>query len=415
MPSNNSESHVIPCRVCGTKITSFMSFGSMPIANGFLPPDRTASEYFFELAPAFCRHCSMVQLMQQPAKEKMFHENYAFFSSTSRHMQTHFKAFSDMAIGGACAGRPDPFVVELGSNDGIMLQHFHSAGIRHLGIEPSQNVADVARAKGIATLSEFFTVALADRLVAEHGHADAVLSANVICHIPDIHAVAAGVARLLKPDGLFMFEDPYLGDMIAKTSYDQIYDEHVFIFSAISVSSAFGQHGLELVDVAPQVTHGGSMRYVLAPKGSRPVSPNVQALYDRERAQGLNQAETFVQFRKNCESSRSALRELLESLKSTGKRVAGYGATSKSTTVLNYCGISSDLIPYICDTTPIKQGKLSPGMHIPIKPYEAFTSDYPEYAVLFAWNHKTEILAKEQEYAARGGRWVVFVPKIAIE
>jgi methylation protein EvaC len=415
MTTNITEGNGRLCRVCGAKILPFMSFGKMPIANGFLPPDRTASEYMFELAPAFCRGCSTVQLMEQPAREKMFHENYAFYSSTSRHMQTHFKAFSEMAVSKACTGRKDPFVVELGSNDGIMLQHFQSAGIRHLGIEPSQNVADVARAKGINTLSEFFTVELADRLVAEYGHADAMLSANVICHIPDIHSVAAGVARMLKPDGVFMFEDPYLGDMIAKTSYDQIYDEHVFIFSALSVSAAFGQHGLELVDVAPQVTHGGSMRYVLAPKGSRPASPAVQVLYEKERAQGLNREETFVQFRRNCESSRDALRDLLALLKRDGKRVAGYGATSKSTTVLNYCGITKELIPYICDTTPIKQGKVSPGMHIPIKPYDAFTAEYPDYAVLFAWNHKNEILAKEQQYAAQGGKWVVFVPKVAVE
>jgi methylation protein EvaC len=407
--------NMILCRVCDATITPFMSFGKMPIANGFLAPNATASEYFFELAPAFCQRCGTVQLMEQPAKEKMFHENYAFFSSTSRHMETHFKAFSDMAISRACAGRADPFVIELGSNDGIMLQHFHSAGIRHLGIEPSKNVADVARAKGINTISEFFNVELAARLVAEHGHADAVLSANVICHIPDIHSVAAGVAQLLKPDGFFMFEEPYLGDMISKTSYDQIYDEHVFMFSAISVGSAFGRHGLEIVDVVPQATHGGSMRYVLAPTGSRPVSPRVPAVQEKERSQGLDSEHTFTQFRKNCEVSRAAFRKLLESLKAKGKRVAGYGATSKSTTVLNYCGVSEDLIPYICDTTPIKQGKVSPGMHIPIKPYETFKTDYPDFTVLFAWNHKNEILAKEQDYAARGGKWVVFVPEVAVE
>jgi methylation protein EvaC len=404
-----------PCRVCRKGIAPFMSFGKMPIANGFRSSDNTASEYFFELAPAFCRDCGTFQLIEQPAKEQMFHENYAFFSSTSRHMQAHFKAFADMAIARACTGRNDPFVVELGSNDGIMLQHFQNLGVRHLGIEPSQNVADAARAKGIETISEFFTVELADRLVAKHGRADAVLSANVICHIPDIHEVAAGVARLLKPDGLFIFEDPYLGDLVAKTSYDQIYDEHVFIFSAISVGAAFGRHGLELVDAVPQVTHGGSMRYMLAPKGSRAVSPNVQALYEKERLQGLDKEETFFQFRKNCESSRDALKKALQSLKDEGKRVAGYGATSKSTTVLNYCRISRELIPYICDTTPIKQGKLSPGMHIPIRPYEAFKADYPDYAVLFAWNHKNEILQKEQEYTAQGGKWVLFVPEVAIE
>lgn len=392
-----------------------MSFGKMPIANGFLTAGQFASEFFFELGPAFCSLCRMFQLIEQPAPERMFHENYAFFSSTSRYMQTHFKAFADLVISRVFSKRNDPFVVELGSNDGIMLRHFKDAGFRHLGIEPSQNVADVARSQGIQTLSEFFNLELADRLVAQHGHADAVLSANVMCHIPDINGVAAGIARLLRPDGVLMFEDPYLGDMIAKTSYDQIYDEHVFIFSATSVAWAFSQHGLELIDVMPQATHGGSMRYVLAPKGSHPISPNVGALLEKERAQGLQKSETFDQFHRNCEVSRKALRDLLESLRCEGKRVVGYGATSKSTTVLNYCGIGPQLISYICDTTPIKQGKVSPGMHIPIKAYDAFKAEYPDYAVLFAWNHRDEIMAKEKDYMASGGKWVVFVPAVTVE
>jgi len=403
------------CRNCGFEIEPFMSFGRMPIANGFLTVDQIASEYFFELAPAFCSRCGTFQLLEQPAQEKMFHENYAFFSSTSRNMQIHFRAFADMIMSQVCSGRKNPFVVELGSNDGIMLQHFRNAGIRHLGIEPSQNVADVARSKGIQTVSEFFTRELADRLVAEHGHADAVVAANVMCHISDIHTVAAGITRLLKPDGVLMFEDPYLGDMIAKTSYDQIYDEHVFMFSAISVAWAFDQHGLEVVDVVHQDTHGGSMRYVLAPKGSRLISPSVKTLLEMERAQGLHKAETFSQFRRNCEASRKTLQNTLVALRDQGKRVVGYGATSKSTTVLNYCEITQELISYICDTTPIKQGKASPGMHIPIKPYDAFKADYPDYAVLFAWNHREEIMAKEKDYAASGGKWVVFVPEVAIE
>lgn len=391
-----------------------MSFGKMPIANGFLTADQLASEYFFELAPAFCGHCGMFQLMEQPAPEKMFHENYAFFSSTSRYMQTHFKAFADLVVNRMFSGRTNPFVIELGSNDGIMLRHFKDAGFRHLGIEPSENVANVARSQGIRTLSEFFNLELASRLVAEHGYADAVLAANVMCHIPDINVVAGGIARLLKPDGVLMFEDPYLGDMIAKTSYDQIYDEHVFIFAATSVAWAFGQHGLELVDVMPQITHGGSMRYVLAPKGSRPVSPNVGHLLEKERTQGLHRAETYDQFRCNCEVSRKALRELLESLRCEGKRVVGYGATSKSTTVTNYCGIGPDHIEFISDTTPIKQGKLTPGSHIPVEPYEAFTQNPPDYALLFAWNHAVEIFEKEAAFKARGGKWITFVPKVEI-
>lgn len=402
------------CRVCNSKIEPFMSFGQMPIANGFLTEDQVASEYFFELAPAFCSHCGTFQLMEQPAPEKMFHENYAFFSSTSRYMQTHFKAFAGLVMSQMFAGRNDPIVVELGSNDGIMLGHFKDAGYRHLGIEPSENVAQVARSHGIQTLSEFFNLELANRLVAEHGHADAVLSANVMCHIPDINVVAAGIARLLKPDGVLVFEDPYLGDMIAKTSYDQIYDEHVFIFSASSVAWAFGQHGLELIHVMPQITHGGSMRYVLAAKGTRPAAPEVAALLDKERRQGLHAAETYHQFRRNCEASRMALRGLLESLRHLGKRVVGYGATSKSTTVTNYCGIGPEHIEFISDTTPIKQGKLTPGSHIPVKPYEAFAQNPPDYALLFAWNHAAEIFEKEEAFRARGGKWITFVPNVEI-
>ena len=402
------------CRICSSKIEPFMSFGRMPIANGFLLPEQVATEYFFNLAPAFCGHCGMFQIVEQPAPEKMFHSEYAFYSSTSRYMQIHFKSFADLVLQGTLAGRQNPFVVELGSNDGIMLKHFKDAGIRHLGIEPSTNVAKIARSLGITTISEFFNRELADRIVAEHGLADAVLSANVMCHIPDLSSVAAGIRRLLKPDGVLMFEDPYLGDMIAKTSYDQIYDEHVFIFSAASISWAFGQHGLELIDVMPQVTHGGSMRYILAPKGSHPVSPNVQQQLSKELTQGLNKPETYDRFRLNCEASRDALMQTLESLRRESKRVVGYGATSKSTTVTNYCGIGPQHVEFITDTTPIKQGKLSPGAHIPVKPYEAFTENLPEYALLFAWNHASEIREKEQAFKDKGGKWIVYVPKVEV-
>lgn len=403
------------CRVCNSKIEPFMSFGQMPIANGFLKPEEISSdEYFFELAPAFCDSCGMVQLIDQPEAEKMFHENYAFFSSTSKYMQTHFKAFADYVMKSRLSDKKDPFVVELGSNDGIMLRNFKEAGIRHLGIEPSNNVADVAREQGIETLSEFFDLELAKRLVEKHGHADAVLSANVMCHIPNINSIAEGIAHLLKSDGVLIFEDPYLGDVISKTSYDQFYDEHVFIFSATSVSAAFGRHGLELIDVLPQITHGGSMRYVLAPKGSHPISKNVAEILKSEREQGLHKAETYDKFRENCEESRRALLELLETLKKEGKRVVGYGATSKSTTVMNYSKIKSEHIEFISDTTPIKQGKFTPGVHIPVKSYDAFSQNPPDYALLFAWNHAKEIFEKEQSFKNGGGKWITFVPRVEI-
>lgn len=402
------------CRICNSEINSFMSFGKMPIANGFLTKEQIPNEYFFELAPAFCEHCGMFQIVDQPEPEKMFHENYAFFSSTSSYMQSHFKKYAEYVMNQVLEGRKDPFVVELGSNDGIMLRNFKEAGYRHLGVEPSVNVADVARSQGVNTISDFFGEDLAAKIVTEHGHADAILAANVMCHIPDLNSVARGIKKLLKPDGVLMFEEPYLGDMIAKTSYDQIYDEHVFIFSAASISWTFGQYGLELIDLLPQITHGGSMRYVLAPKGSHKVSPNVSAIIEKERTQGLHKKKTYDRFRKNCEASRESLLAMLDKLRKEGKRVVGYAATSKSTTITNYCGIGPDRIEFISDTTPIKQGKLTPGSHIPVKPYEDFSRHLPDYAVLFAWNHATEIFEKEQAFKKRGGKWITFVPKVEV-
>jgi methylation protein EvaC len=344
----------------------------------------------------------------------MFHEQYAFYSSTSRYMERHFADFAGRLIHSRYLSTDDPFVVELGCNDGIMLKSFANAGIRHLGIEPSRNVAEVANANGVRTLSEFFSEDVADRIVREEGQADAFLAANVMCHIAEMRSVVKGISKLLKPSGVVMFEDPYLGDVIEKVSYDQIYDEHVFLFSAHSVRYMFELDGMELIDVLPQTTHGGSMRYVLAHAGAHPVSEAVERLLARERAIGLHKLATFEAFRRTVEQSRIELVNLLCELKAQGKRVAGYGATSKSTTLLNYCGIGPDLIDYISDTTPIKQGKFTPGMHIPVKPHEAFQANPPDYAMLFAWNHAEEILSKETAFSNAGGRWIVHVPKVKV-
>ena len=327
------------CLICKSNIQPFIDFGSMPLGNGFLFPNQFGDEYHFPMQVGFCQACGMVQLLDQPDRERMFHENYAFFSGTSRYMALHFKAFADHVITDYLDCN-DPFVVEMGSNDGIMLQNFANAGIRHLGIEPSKNVAQVAIDKGINTITEFFGADLARRIVAEHGQADAFLAANVMCHIPYMHSIVEGIAILLKPGGVVMFEDPYLGDVFEKTSYDQIYDEHTFLFSVGSISYLFDQYGMEVIDVEPQSTHGGSMRYVIAHKGARPGSPCVIAQKEKEQGMGLHLTDTYDRFRQNCETSRNQLTSLLQDLKSQGKRVVGYGATSKSTTITNYCGIS---------------------------------------------------------------------------
>ncbi len=402
------------CRISGSFLTKVIDFGDQPLGNGFLDSHQFTDEYFFPMEVGFSEKSMMFQLLVQPDPEKMFHDHYAFYSSTSSYMKQHFKQFADLVLQSGYLSKADPFVVELGCNDGIMLKNFVEQGIRHLGIEPSLNVAQEANKLGVSTISDFFSEELAERLVKEHGQADAFLAANVMCHIPDIIGVVKGIKKLLKPTGVVMFEDPYLGDVVAKTSYDQIYDEHVFLFSALSIQYLFGMQGMELIDVLPQITHGGSMRYVLAHQGAHPVKVAVTQLLAKEKAQGLDRLATFETFRANVEKSRLDLVTLLKELKAQGKKVAGYAATSKSTTVLNYCGIGPDLIEYICDTTPIKQGKLSPGVHIPVVPYETFKNNPPDYAVLLAWNHAEEIMANEKEYVTAGGKWVVHVPEVRV-
>jgi methylation protein EvaC len=401
------------CLVCGSPIEPFMSFGRMPIANGFLTADQFASEYFFELQVGFCSSCKMVQLTEQVDREKMFHDEYAFFSSTSSRMAQHFKEFAGF-VSSQYLQSPDSFVVEIGSNDGIMLQNFSQAGIRHLGIEPSANVAQVAIEKGIQTVCRFFDEQLAREIVSQHGQADAFLGANVMCHLPYLHSVAEGIRILLKPKGVLVFEDPYLGDIIEKTSYDQIYDEHAFYFSVASLSHLFEQHELEIVDVIPQNVHGGSMRYVVAHRHAHKCSASVAIQRTREESLGLHRADTYDRLRSRIEGSRDDLMSSLRDLKRQGKRVAGYGATSKSTTVTNYCGITPDLVEFISDTTPIKQGKFSPGAHIPVRPYEEFANNHPDAALLFAWNHGEEIMEKEREFQRAGGKWLVYVPEVKV-
>jgi SAM-dependent methyltransferase len=401
------------CRVSGKPLENVFDLGIQPLGNGFLDKDQFSAEYYFPLSVGFCETSCMLQLIEQPNPKKMFHEEYAFYSSTSKVMEQHFKDFAEQIMSHDFP-QQQMFVVELGCNDGIMLKHFAGKGIRHLGIEPSRNVAEIANQHGVVTISEFFSEKLAEKIASTEGKVDVFCAANVMCHIPDVLEVAKGIRHLLKPKGLLIFEDPYLGDVVENTAYDQIYDEHVFIFSAHSVRYLFAQEGLELINVEKQSTHGGSLRYTLAHKGAYPVRPVVPETLEKERRQGLDKIETFLTFGRDIAESKKEFTQLLKNLRSEGKRIAGYAASSKSTTVLNYCEIGPELIEHIFDSTPSKQGKYSPGQHIPIVHQKLFRDDPPDFAIIFAWNHMKEIIEKEQQFREAGGQWIVHLPRARI-
>ncbi|GLW09409.1 SAM-dependent methyltransferase [Microtetraspora sp. NBRC 13810] len=401
------------CRICEGAVHEFLDLGRQPLSDAFPQAGETAGEFFYRLAVGVCDGCTMVQLMEEVPRERMFHEDYPYYSSGSSVMREHFAQTARDLIRTELTGG-DPFIVEIGCNDGIMLNTVRDAGIRHLGFEPSASVAKVAQDKGVRVRTEFFEESTAVAVRSTDGPADVIYSANTFCHIPYVASVLRGADALLGPDGVFVFEDPYLGDIVAKTSFDQIYDEHFFLFSATSVQAMARRFGFELVDVRRLPVHGGEVRYTLGRPGMREPTPAVAALLDAERAARLADPETLRGFAASVARVRDDLVSLLKEIKANGQKVVAYGATAKSATVANYCGIGPDLVAYVCDTTPAKQHRLTPGMHIPVKPANAFQESYPDYALLFAWNHSQEIMTKEQGFRESGGRWIHYVPDVHV-
>jgi methylation protein EvaC len=399
------------CRLNGDPLELVLDLGRQPLGNGFLT-EPSWDEYFYHLQCGFSESSRLFQLIEQPDPSLMFHQEYAFFSGTSNRMVKHFSAFADSVIERGYVTGADSFIVELGSNDGIFLRNFAAKGIPHLGVEPSGMVADVSVEHGVHVVREFFDRSLARRILDEQGPADVISAANVMCHIPDLEELADGIALLLKEDGVLIFEDPYLGDVIRLGSYDQIYDEHVFLFSALSVQAIFGTVGMELINLEPQTTHGGSMRYTVGKIGRHTPALSVGEVLADELAQGLHRPSTYHEFALRVAESGRQLREALEEIKRDGRSVAAYGATSKSTTIYNYAGIGPDHIDFICDNTPLKISKLSPGVHIPIVAEEQFRANPPDVAFLAAWNHEREVRDHNAVFEAGGGRWLTHVPKV---
>tara|TARA_B100000579_G_scaffold315483_1_gene264976 strand:- start:1071 stop:2249 length:1179 start_codon:yes stop_codon:yes gene_type:complete len=379
----------------------FMSFGKMPIANNFLNKEDFVSEYFFDMDVSFNEEKSLFHLKNFPEPKQMFNENYKFFTSSSNYMTKHFENFAYKASNKFLKNGSK--VIEIGCNDGTLLNFFRLKGFECLGFEPSSNVASLAEKKGLKIIKNFFSSEFCEENFRKK--TDLICAANVICHIPDLDHLIKSLDTFLSDEGVFIFEEPYLGSMFEKISYDQIYDEHIYIFSISSINKLFEKYDFELFLAEPQFTHGGSMRYFIRRKSLNSGSYNIESLLESEKNKKLDSLEACIDFKKNCEISKERVLEKLNFFKKKGLKISGYAATSKSTTILNYCNIGTDMIDCIYDTTPEKIGKFSPGMHIPIEDYKNFKNNYPDVAYLFAWNHKEEITKKESVFLNKGGKW----------
>jgi methylation protein EvaC len=398
--------------VCQGTETVFLDLGRQPLSDVFPDPRDPTPEFFYDLRVASCDSCGSVQLADEVPRERMFGQDYPFRTSSSARMTSHFRAMADRLV--TLARRADPFIIEIGCNDGTLLAALAERGTRHLGVDPAANLVKEANARGVEAIAAFFEAQTGHDIHAEHGPADVVYAANTLCHIPYLDEIFAGLDAVLSPDGVFVFEDPYLGDIVHLGSFDQIYDEHFWFFSATSVARIAERHGFELVDVERLPVHGGEVRYTVARAGRRPVTGAVAQRRAEEERRRLPDPEVLHAFATTVAARRTELVDILTTLRAEGRTVAGYAATAKSATVLNYCGIGASLLPVVYDTTPEKQGRLTPGSGIPVQPFPADPSAYPDCFLLFAWNHTEEILAKEQAFAERGGRWVRYVPRVTV-
>jgi methylation protein EvaC len=403
------------CRISGDKLIKFLDLGRQPMGNGFLNSKKKFNrEFFYNLRVGFSKKSSMVQLLKAPKKEKMFNNNYAFYSSTSKYMDNHFKKFSKEIKNFILKKKiKNPLIVEIGSNDGITLKRFKK--YQHLGIEPARNVALVCKKNTKCNVMvEFFSKKTLDKIFRKFNKkVDVYYSTNVIGHIEDIKSVFKNISQSLSDKGILVLEDPYLGEIIKKNSYDQIYDEHIYFFSLTSISKLAKMYNLELFDASPQSTHGGSMRYFICKNNTYKKTLRAKKLFNDEKKLKLEKLNTYRLFAKRILNSRIKLVNLLKKLKKNNKTVYAYGATAKSTTIFNFCKIDEKLVNLYFDNTKIKQNKFSPGMHIKVKSFKELNK-IPDYYFLSAWNHKDEIFKKEKSFIEKGGKWITHVPFVKV-
>ena len=401
------------CRLCGADLNrTFVDLGMSPLCESYIPAASLDDpETFYPLHVLICESCLLVQLPAYVSGEHIF-SDYAYFSSYSDSWVAHAKRYADTMIG-ALRLTKGSLVTEVASNDGYLLQHFVAAGIPVLGVEPAANVAAAARAKGIRTEVRFLGPETGAELAGRYGQADLVAGNNVFAHVPDIRGFAAGLRALVKDSGLVTLEFPHLLRLIEGRQYDTIYHEHFSYLSLLTASRVLRTAGLEVVDVDELSTHGGSLRVHARPaEAAGEPSPRVKAVLDQEETAGLHTVAGHDGFARDVMKIKSDLLSFLIAAATDGKSVAGYGAPGKGNTLLNHCGIRSDLLEYTVDRSPVKQGQFLPGTHIPIHPPERLAQTRPDYILILPWNLREEISAQLSYVREWGGQLVVPIPAL---
>jgi hypothetical protein len=404
------------CRSCGARgLELVLSLGETPLANSLLRTedlDRPEARYPLDLV--FCPTCTLVQITETVPPEQLFRD-YLYFSSFSETMLSHASDLVGRLIPQLGLG-PQSLAVEIASNDGYLLQYYKAAGVPVLGIEPAQNIARVAiEERGIPTISEFFGVELARKLVADGRRADVVHANNVLAHVADLGGFVDGLREILAADGVAALEFPYLGDMIEHSEFDTIYHEHLCYFSLSALVHLFGRHGLKALDVERLPIHGGSLLLTVArAEADREPTLAVAALLEQERSRGMDKLAFYRGFAARVLALKKQLQELLARLRSEGHRIAAYGAAAKGSTLLNTFQIGTETLDFVVDRNTHKQGLHMPGVRIPIAPPERLCEAMPAYTLLLTWNFADEILRQQAEYRSRGGKFIVPIPDVKV-
>lgn len=399
------------CRACGTPFDApFLQLGPMPLANN-LPrtPAELAAQATYPLDVCVCRTCSLVQTPDVIDPQVLF-AHYVYLTGMSDTMRTHNRGYAAHVVQLLGAG-PQDLVVDIASNDGSLLLEFQALGVRTLGVEPAANVAEIARGRGVETVTRFFDDAAGGALRDAHGPARAVLANNVLAHVDDPVGFLRGAGRMIGPEGMVIVEAPYVGEMLDRLEYDTIYHEHLSYFSIGALARLAEEAGLSLVRVDHVAIHGGSLRAHFGHRATWPAhGGDVIAAIARERGHGFADPATYERFATAVHANRDALRGMLGELVAAGKTVAGYGAPAKATTILNFCGLGADVVSFTVDRNPLKVGGFVPGAGVPILPVEALAERRPDYAVIFPWNLAAEIARQQAAYRAAGGRFLLPLP-----